>query len=536
MEYAVPPLPLPDMSLGVERLRENPSVALFVERAQAVRAGFDLTPENAATVVAICQRLDGLPLGIELAAARVRSLPVNQVLERLAQPLRILSGGARDLPARQQTIRTTIQWSYDLLSPNEQRLFRRLAVFVGGWTLETAETVVNIDGDLGIDVLDGLLSLVEKSLVVQHERADGTLRYRLLVPIREFAGEQSDQHGETAALRQRHARAIRDLVQWDFAYLQGMDYDWLDRVGAEHDNVRAALTWASERDDVDLGIEIAGRLGWYWYIKGYLRDGAEWTSAFLARYPMRDERRGRALIGLAIVRTGLGDYDAAERAAADAVAIGREVNAVALVSEGLLLQAVAMRNGHHREDADIEAAFAEAFRLAEANAFYYGMANTLQAWAYYDAQVGRHDRAEELFQRSIAVGGTIGTQSFAWCGLARIAALRGDDDAAIGHCREALLVNRRALHRPSIVETLEILATVLLRNGQAGIAARLLAVTDRERREKGFKLGIGTFPDKVSAEVVRQHLDPAAFAEAWRAGAAMSLEDGVAVALEATED
>ncbi|HUG17040.1 MAG TPA: TIR domain-containing protein, partial [Thermomicrobiales bacterium] len=544
VEYPVAPLPLPDTSRAIDhaRLGETPAVALFVERAGAVRSGFAVTEENAETIVAICRQLDGMPLAVELAAARVRSLPLPNLLERLKQPLRFLTGGARDLPARQQTIRDTIQWSYDLLTPDEQSMFRRLAVFVGGWTLDTAEAVVDIDGDLGIDVLDGLISLVEKSLVVQREQLDGTLRYRLLVPIREFASEQLEQHGETASLRQRHAEAMRDFVRQDFDYPREFEYDWLERVNGEYDNIRAALAWASDQRVDDLGIAIAGTLGWFWFINGYHRDGLDWTQAFLARHIEQDALRARALNGLALLSRDWGDHAAAEQAADDSVTIGMELGDVALVAEALMLRAYALMYAQNSDSDAIQITCAEALGLAEEHRFEFLANNVLFPWAIQDILAGRYERAEDSLDRAreIAVRhGWTAQHTSTWWGLGLTALLRGDVEAAITHSREALLVNRSAIYGfvgfvPLIV-TLELLATALLRAGEVDVSARLWAVIARERRLRGI-----TPPDWWRAYLLdlhdlRSRLDPAAFDEAWRAGSAMSLEDGIALALEITE-
>lgn len=543
LEYPVAPLPLPDASRAMDhgRLCETPAVALFVERARAVRSGFEVTAENAETIAAICRKLDGMPLAVELAAARVRSLPVTQLLERLEQPLRLLTGGARDLPARQQTIRDTIQWSYDLLTLDEQRMFRRLAVFVGGWTLDTAEAVVDIDGDLGIDVLDGMISLVEKSLVIQHEQPDGALRYRLLVPIREFASDQLEQHGETAAVRQRHAGAIRDLVRQDFAYPRNFDYGWIERVAAEYDNVRATLAWASDQNDIALGIDIVGQLRWFWSMKGPHREGLDWTRVFLERYPHRDAVRARALIcrGAMLPAFGdLGDREGAEQAAEEVLTIGHQMHDDASLSEAMLLRAIAMSDRHHQDDSAIQLAFSEALRLAEANEFDWLITSSLIGWAFHDIMSERMQRAEAslLRVREIAVRrGWVGDQTYAWCGLAWIAARRGDDDKAIDSFHQALRASRATVHVVSAMLTVELLTGLLLRLGEAGVAARLQAMMDRERRLKGLSPPRWNREHGANVlEEVREQLDPAAFGAAWRAGSAMSLEEGIALALEVT--
>ncbi|HUG14431.1 MAG TPA: LuxR C-terminal-related transcriptional regulator [Thermomicrobiales bacterium] len=538
-EYPIAPLQLPDVGrdLDPERLRENPAVSLFVQRASAVRPGFDLTPENAATIVAICQRLDGLPLAVELAAARVRSLPVAQLRERLEQPLRFLTGGARDLPARQQAMRDTIQWSYDLLTPDEQRLFRRLAVFVGGWTLEISEAVVDINGDLALDTLDILLSLVEKSLVVQHESADGAPRYRLLVPIREFASEQLDQHGDTETLRQRHAEAMRDFARESDRFLVGYEPGWVTRVDIEHENIRSALTWASDTGADVLGIEVVGRLRYAWFVRGRLRDGLEWTRAFLSRYPVADAARARALLGLSMCKREGGGFEVAGQAAEEALVIGRALDDVALMAEAMLLRAAAIMYLPDPDDAVVESTLSEALDLAGANVLESLTANILNFRSIHDILANRYDRAEDSLQRAREIAARlnlIGSHAAACWLLGWVTALRGDDNEALTHTREVLLANRNTVNELATLLALELVGSVLARNGQAMLAIQLRALVDRERRIMGLVAPV--YWAKYVRVVYEAHgrLDPATFDDAWRAGAAMSVADGVAMALEQT--
>jgi predicted ATPase/transcriptional regulator with XRE-family HTH domain len=214
-EYPVPPLPVPDPHRlpALEAVSQYAAVALFIQRAQAVKPDFQVTNATAPAVAEICERLDGLPLAIELAAARSRHFAPEALLARLASRLRTLTGGARDRPARHQTIRAAIDWSYNLLAPDEQRLFWRLAVFVGGWTLEAAEAVCNREGDLALDMLEGLQSLADKSLLRQEMGSDGEPRFRRLETIREYAREHLEESGEAEELRQRHAAYFLALAE-----------------------------------------------------------------------------------------------------------------------------------------------------------------------------------------------------------------------------------------------------------------------------------------------------------------------------------
>src|SRR5262249_47481827 len=218
----------------------------------------------------ICARLDGLPLAIELAAARVKLLPPHALLSRLDQRFKLLSGGARDAPARQQTMRATIDWSYHLLDKGEQRLFARLGVFVGGWTLEAAEAVCNADGDLGLDVFDRLAALLNKSLLKQQAGAAGEPRFTMLETLREYALERLEQSGEAETIRHRHADCFVALAETAEPHLfEPNPRVWLDRIAVEYDNLRGAQAWALAQEDAEIGVRLAVALLWFWNQRGY---------------------------------------------------------------------------------------------------------------------------------------------------------------------------------------------------------------------------------------------------------------------------
>jgi predicted ATPase len=264
-EYRVSPLPLPELErlppLG--ELAQQPAVQLFIQRAQAIQSDFQLTPASAAAVAEICTRLDGLPLAIELAAARCKLFAPQALLAWLDRPLTLLTGGSQDLPKRQRTLRDTIAWSYDLLEASEQLLFARLGVFVGGFTLEAAEAVTTLNvGTLERwNVLEELASLVDKSLLQRAAGADGHPRFTMLGTLREYALESLVARGETTAVQQRHAAYYLTLAEAAERELQGpLRAAWLERLAGEYDNLRAALRWAFEHGEVALGLRLAGAL------------------------------------------------------------------------------------------------------------------------------------------------------------------------------------------------------------------------------------------------------------------------------------
>ena len=309
-EYPVAPLAVPDPSAPAEGLAGYEAVRLFVERARAVQPDFEATGAAAQAVAEICRRLDGLPLAIELAAARVRLLGPQALLARLGRRLALLTAGPRDLPARQQTLRATLEWSHALLTAGEQVLFARLAVFAGGCTLEAAEAVCNADGDLPIDVLDGVESLVAKSLL-REVGAGGEPRVGMLETVHEYAGERLAASGAAGALRRRHARYFLGLAEQAEPHLGGGDQAaWLKRLQADHDNLRAALGW-SLAGEPEVGLRLAGALWRFWEICGYFTEGRGWLEQALAGSGGAPALRAKALTGASTMAFCQGDYQQA---------------------------------------------------------------------------------------------------------------------------------------------------------------------------------------------------------------------------------
>jgi predicted ATPase/class 3 adenylate cyclase len=260
-EFPVPPLDMPDLKSPptLERLTQYEAVGLFVERARAVRPDFAITNESAPAVAEICVRLDGLPLAIELAAARIRMLPPKALLARLGNRLKLLTGGARDLPERQRTLRGAIEWSYDLLHAGEKTLFGRLSVFSGGRTLEAIEAVGDKEGELPLDAFEGVSSLLEKNLLKQEEGEGGEPRFVMLETIHEFAREKLEQSAEADEIKRAHAEYFLTLAEEANQGLKGpTQLEWLERLESEHDNMRAALSWALERKDAELALRLGG--------------------------------------------------------------------------------------------------------------------------------------------------------------------------------------------------------------------------------------------------------------------------------------
>jgi predicted ATPase len=312
--FPVPPLALPDpRSLpALDALSQYEAVALFLERSRAVAPGFAVTEENAPAIAELCVRLDGLPLAIELAAARVKLLPPQALLARLGQRLDLLHGGARDRPERQQTLRTTLDWSLDLLGANEKRLFARLSVFAGGFRLDAAAGVCDAD-------LDSVEVLLENSLLRSEERPDGEPRFFMLETIRDYGREQLEEEGVADDLRERHARWYAEwLERRTNERLAGrLSGEW-EPEDEEQDNVRAALAWARDRREVGLELQFAGSAGLvYWPSRGHLTEGRRWLDDVLTRSHDADQGlRARALVAAAHHAWRQGDYDSCEELAA----------------------------------------------------------------------------------------------------------------------------------------------------------------------------------------------------------------------------
>ncbi|MEA2486225.1 MAG: hypothetical protein QOD46_1336, partial [Actinomycetota bacterium] len=307
-EYQVLPLPVPEGVVDLGTAKSSDAVSLFVQRAKAVRPDFELTARDVPVVVDICSRLDGLPLALELAAARTKLLPLPALSKRLDQHLQLLTGGGADRPERQQTLRATIDWSYSLLGEDEQRLFRRFSTFMGGCTLEAAEVVLDGDG-ASLDVFDGVASLVDKSLLAQAAGTSVENRLRMLRTVRDFAFEELVAAGEADAVRSRHALYFCELAETAESQLNGEHQnDWLLRLDAEHANMRAALAWlldkkrAAQKDNAILALRLAGALGRFWYRRSQLIEGSRWLEDAIANDPGGfPAERAKALYNLGVL-------------------------------------------------------------------------------------------------------------------------------------------------------------------------------------------------------------------------------------------
>ncbi|MBV9169122.1 MAG: tetratricopeptide repeat protein, partial [Chloroflexi bacterium] len=340
----VTPLALPRLEPlpSLVDLAEVPSMRLLIERAAAIAPGFGLSPGNARALAELCVRLDGLPLAIELAAARCRLLEPPELLAHLNLRLAQLGDGPRDAPPRQRALRAAIGWSYDLLTPAEQRLFRGLGVFAGGCTLSAAEAVAMTTDEPALDLLEGLAGLVDHSLLRKEPDPDGGLRVGMLETLRAFALERLAAESDLEATQRRHATFFVDLAEQAAApRLDGPDGPaLLSRLELEHDNLRVALRWLLDHGDGERAVQLAGALWSFWEVRGHLNEGLTWLDAALARdSPVSSPVRARALIGAAALRRERGEYSAAAASARESATIRRTLGDQAGLAESLLILA-----------------------------------------------------------------------------------------------------------------------------------------------------------------------------------------------------
>ena len=537
-EWAVPPLALPDL-LRLPTLADlagNTAVELFVARGRDVAPGFALTQANAAAVAAICRRLDGLPLAIELAAARLRSLTPTELLARLDRSLPLLAGGARDLPARQRTMRDTIAWSYDLLTAAEQALFRRLAVFARGWDLAAAESVAPTDPiTADSDTLEILDSLVAQSLVLADAHTDGTTRYRLLAGVREFAREQLALRDELAETQLRHAEHYLALAERADPELSGPEQTtWSDRLEREHDNVRMALPWALANGRLDL----ATRLGWalqiFWATRGHHGEGLRWMETALASAGLTTLEEARALAAAGLLVRMQGNFALAiERlqAALDRFRALDDRPSV-LVTLSRLGQAARFQGDYARAAAAAQEGLALARELGDQERVVW-MLDVLGIVALAQTD---YAKATSIFKESLALSERTGDARYIAGTSAHlaVAALGQDLPAqATGYARQALQLSTSLGLQRGISQSLDALASVAAYQGQPERAARLFGAAAQLRTAHSlanWSPHEHLLYDRY-LDLARESLGEANFASALAAGHALTASEAYTLAL-----
>jgi predicted ATPase len=532
-EFPVPPLALPDLKSipPLEVLSRLPAVALFVERAQAIKREFALTRENAPAVAAICTRLDGLPLAIELAAARIKLLSPSAMLARLESRLNLLTGGARDLPTRQQTLRSTVDWSYGLLNAAEQTLFRRLSVFTGGCTLEGAEAVCDTTGNLGLDVLDGMASMVDKSLAQHVEQVNAETRFVMLSTIREYALERLAESDDEPATRRAHAAYYLVLAE-EGAEDAGDRPEWLDRFEVEHDNFRFALDYLIKTGDANWGLRLGAALFHFWETREHLTEGRDGIARLLALKGAvaRPKLRARLLFAAAILAGEQGDYSSARQLLEESLETCIELhdNCGAAVA----LNALAVYARDRGELADATLLFERCVAIWKDLGDSADMARALSNLANVMKLQGEYQRASSLYDECLTMFRKAGDGAgVAWTLNYQGDVAREESDFAAAHsfCEQSLAAFRQLRDGWGIASALSDLASLCSDQGNNAEARRLYGESIKLFQELGHKRGIARVLESLAASAAAQsnaeqslHLAGAAAALRQRLGAPLT--------------
>jgi predicted ATPase/transcriptional regulator with XRE-family HTH domain len=489
-QFPVPPLLMPDQTIAsATELAQFPAVSLFYQRARAVSPAFALTNDNTATVAEICRQLDGLPLAIELAAARSKALTPAAILARLGNKAKLLTTGGHDLPRRQQTLWGAIDWSYDLLSNVERVLFRRLSVFAGGCALEAIEKVCHLPGDAESDLFEALTSLLDKSLAQRDKGDGGESRYSMLWTLREYAQQRLAESGEEDAVRRQHALAMLSLAEEAEPHLADPARNpWLTKLDADLDNLRAALAWSlSERGDVHVGLRLAGALHWYWYFRAYITEGRKWLGEVLSKADRSQHTRALAKALYAAGRLAEYYYEGAIAIPflEESVSIWRELEdkralAYALVSAGII--------GTQQLDSTRFPLVDEAVSLFRQVGDKWGLAYALDmagdvAWWQGDVDAAANFKRESLsLYRELDdkwyIGYQMGQNGY-------IAILQGDYSTARACFDEAMIVDSEVGDRWSMASLLRGLGNVAHLDGDYSKAAILYEESMALYRELG---------------------------------------------------
>lgn len=459
-EFPVPPLAFPDLNRLLERetLTQYAAVVLFLQRAKAIKSDFQLTDTNARTIAEMCVRLEGLPLAIELAAARMKLLPPQALLTRLDKRLQVLTSGARDMPARQQTLRNTLAWSYDLLTVEEQHLFRRLAVFVGGCTLEAAEAVCNASNELAIDVLDGVTSLLNKSLLQQTAQEGEEARLVMLETIREYGLECLAASGELKATRQGYAAYYLKLAEETEPKLKGVQQVlWMERLEQEHDNLRAALRWLVEQEEIEMALRLCGALYQFWTTHGHWSEGRQWLESILSGSSGETVSlvvRAKALTGAGMIACMQGNYSRANLLCQESLELFRKLDnqpGIAAAIKGLAFVALA-RGQYEAASALLKEgmvplrALGDKWNLAEV-LFFAAVAAT-----YRIDQIDLAT-ARSMLEESLVLSRELGDQriqAYSLNHLGFLALLQGEGAAACHFIEESLVIHEALGNREGI--------------------------------------------------------------------------------------
>jgi non-specific serine/threonine protein kinase len=512
------------------------AVALFADRARAARPDFELTDGNAAVVAELCARLDGLPLALELAAARTKGLPIMVLFKRLDDRLRLLQSGAPDLPPRQQTLRRALTWSFDLLDRDQQATFARLSVFDGGCTPEAAEAVC-ADAGLDSDILESLATLVHHSLVRLEENAAGEPRYTMLATIRDFALEQLERSGHADETRRRHLAYYLRMAERTESQLWGpQQVQMLDRLEREHANLRAALRWASECGEMEQGLRLGVALWRFWSIRGHLTEGRGWLRQLLAL--LNTDQPGvayaRALAAAGWLAEAQGDYAEAQRSHEQSLLVSRRL----AFDEGIAnaLRSVGVLAKYADKPDAARARFEESLAMCRAIGFTEGTSRVIQNLGNLCLDQSEFEAAGDYFQQSLAISRDLGDVrgiALAQFGLARVALVQHDLTKARSLLGDSLSILRHLQDHQSIAAVLEVFACLVARDGGTARALRLVGAAESLRTAVGAQPAPYWRSDvEAHQAATRGELGPAASIAAHAEGRALAVEQAIELCLE----
>ncbi len=574
--WLVLPLRVPDtyQPPPIEGLLTYEAVQLFVERARSVLPSFTLTPENASAVVQVCRRLDGMPLAIELAAARIRALSVEQIVARLDDAYRLLTGGSRSALPRQQTLRGAMDWSYSLLSAQEQAFFRRLSVFAGSFSLAAAEAICAGEPGEAYDVLDVLSSLIDKSLVLMEQRS-GEARYRLLETIRQYGQDKLQECAEAAQVRRHHRDWYARLAeQAEAETLEARQESVFDRLEAEHENLRVALGWSLDQQEAETAAQIGAAIGRFWLLRGYMSEGRSFLERALSGFSAKNAVRAKALNVAAILASLQDDYTTARTLVEESLEVSRELAESKQTGYALyILGRLARIEGNY---AGAVTYFEESLSLFRELGQQHDIALVLSGLGLTVLYLGEYERATALCEESLALSRELGDPRAiaSWLtNLGIIMLARGDDERAKELCEESLAMRRKLVYKGGCAHTLTVLGRIALDQGEYSRATACYKESLTLRQETGEQEGIATALEGLAAvtgmqgqpvsaarlygaasslrtllgapltpidrpyyqqtvAALRAQLDEPTFLKAWTEGQAMTLEEAIAEAMQ----
>jgi predicted ATPase/serine/threonine protein kinase len=536
-EYPVPPLPLPDLDRSdpLHSLSEYEAVELFTRRARAVKPNFSLTEDNARAVAEICVRLDGLPLAIELAAARCTLLSPELICRRLESRLSVLVAGPRDMPARQRTLRGAIDWSYDLLEPPEKTLFSRLAVFQGGGTLEAVEAICS--HGITMDVLSGMESLLKKNLLKGIETTTQEPRFGMLEMIHEYAWEQLEASGEAMDLHRRHAAYFLAFAERAAPGLRGArQQDWFVHLRAEQDNLRAALAWSLENGESELGLRLVGALRDFWYFDAFSAEGLRWTERALAiAQDASPAARAGALNSAGWLCFDTGNYRKGKTYSGEALALYQELGDDIGTAWGLTMLGGYALPFPEEFKAGIDLC-QKGLRLFREAGHKPGTMQALTILGELGRLDGDYDLAQRVYEQCLTLSRETGyklREAITLANLASVAQHEGQPEQAGALYAECLALMRELGDKKYTAMNLAGMAGPVAAQRHPQAAARLLGASEAHLEALGIVRHAGDRPtiDRHLA-MVRELLDEATFDDAWAEGRAMSLDQAVSYAIE----